>query len=105
MALVGDVYCIVVTFTCGILGQVHVRYLIVSFPYLCRLSYFYSWFMMCHCHNKLLFGMHKLLCVRACVRAGGCVFKFSETTGPTEAKFHVAPPWHRGKDEKLIQMI
>ena len=26
-----------------------------------------------------------------------CVFKFSETTGPTEAKFHVAPPWDRGK--------
>ena len=38
MALVGDVYCIFVTFPCGILGQVW--YLIVSFPYLCRLSYF-----------------------------------------------------------------
>ena len=29
-ALVGDVYCIFVTFPCGILGQVW--YLIVSFP-------------------------------------------------------------------------
>ena len=38
MALVGDVYCIVVTFPCGILGQAW--YLIVSFPDLCRLSYF-----------------------------------------------------------------
>ena len=38
LALVGDVYCIFVTFTCGILGQVW--YLIVSFPDLCRLSYF-----------------------------------------------------------------
>ena len=37
LALVGDVYCIFVTFPYGILGQV--RYLIVSFPYLCRLSY------------------------------------------------------------------
>ena len=38
LALVGDVYCIFVTFPCGILGQVW--YLIVSFPDLCRLSYF-----------------------------------------------------------------
>ena len=34
LALVGDVYCIFVTFPCGILGQVW--YLIVSFPDLCR---------------------------------------------------------------------
>ena len=33
-----NVYCILVTFPCGILGQVW--YLIVSFPDLCRLSYF-----------------------------------------------------------------
>ena len=39
LALVGDVYCTFVTFPCGILGQV--LYLIVSFPDLCRLSYFY----------------------------------------------------------------
>ena len=39
LALVGDVYCIFVTFPSGILGQVW--YLIVSFPDLCRLSYFY----------------------------------------------------------------
>ena len=38
LALVGDVYCIFVTLLCGILGQVW--YLIVSFPDLCRLSYF-----------------------------------------------------------------
>ena len=38
LALVGDVYCIFVTFSCGILGQVW--YSIVSFPDLCRLSYF-----------------------------------------------------------------
>ena len=37
LALVGDVYCILVTFPCGILGQVW--YLIVSFPDLCCLSY------------------------------------------------------------------
>ena len=36
--LVGDVYYILATFPCGILGQVW--YLIVSFPDLCRLSYF-----------------------------------------------------------------
>ena len=39
LALVGDVYSIFVTFPSGILGQV--CYLIVSFPDLCRLSYFY----------------------------------------------------------------
>ena len=38
LALVGDVYCIFVTFPCGILGLVW--YLIVSFPGLYRLSYF-----------------------------------------------------------------
>ena len=38
LALVGDVHCIFVTFPCGILGQVW--FLIVSFPDLCRLSYF-----------------------------------------------------------------
>ena len=38
LALVGDAYCIFVTFPCGILGQV--GYLIVSLPDLCRLSYF-----------------------------------------------------------------
>ena len=41
LALVGDVfYCIFVIFPCGILGQV--RYLIVWFPDLCLLSYFYK---------------------------------------------------------------
>ena len=39
LALVGDVYCNFVTFPCGILGQVW--NLIVSFPDLCLLSYFY----------------------------------------------------------------
>ena len=38
LALVGDVYCIVITFPCGILGQV--LNLIVSFPEFCLLSYF-----------------------------------------------------------------
>ena len=37
LALVGDVYCIFVTFPFVILGQVW--YLIVLFPDLCRLSY------------------------------------------------------------------
>ena len=40
LALAAGVYCIYVTFPCGILCQVW--YLIVSFPDLCRLSYFYS---------------------------------------------------------------
>ena len=38
LAIVGGVYCIFVTFPCGILNQVW--YLIVSFPDLGRLSYF-----------------------------------------------------------------
>ena len=40
LALVGDVYCVFVTFPCGILGQMW--YLIVSFPDHCRLSSFES---------------------------------------------------------------
>ena len=43
LALVGDVYCIFVTFPCGILEQMW--YLIVSFPDLCRLSYCFTKFM------------------------------------------------------------
>ena len=40
------------------------------------------------------------LCDNVCA----CVFKiFSETIGPTEAKFHVEPQWDRGR--KFIQMI
>ena len=35
LALVCDVYCVFVTFPCGILGQVW--YLIISFPDLCHL--------------------------------------------------------------------
>ena len=38
LALVFDVYCIFVTFPCGGLDQVW--YMVVSFPDLCRLSYF-----------------------------------------------------------------
>ena len=38
LALVGDFYCVFVTFPCRVLG--HVWYLIVSFPELCHLSYF-----------------------------------------------------------------
>ena len=38
-ALVGDAYCIFVTFPFGIPGKVW--YLIVSFPDLCHLSYFH----------------------------------------------------------------
>ena len=38
LALLGDVYCIFITFPCDILCQVW--YLIVSFPDLCFLSYF-----------------------------------------------------------------
>ena len=40
LALVGDVYCIFVTFPCGILGLV--SYLIVSFPDFSLLSYIYN---------------------------------------------------------------
>ena len=43
LVLVGDVYCIFVTFPCGILGQAW--YLIVSFPERCRLSYCNTKFM------------------------------------------------------------
>ena len=42
--------------------------------------------------------------MRVCMRLCVCVFKiFSETIGPTEAKFHVEPQWVRGK--KFIQTI
>ena len=55
-ALVGDVYCIFVTFPCGILGQVW--YLIVSFPYLCRLSYFAAFYLWLIVDSALLNVSH-----------------------------------------------
>ena len=50
LAFVGDVYCIFVTFPCGILGQMW--YLIVSFPDLCRLSYYGYVFVLCFLHTQ-----------------------------------------------------
>ena len=47
LALVGDVYCIFVTFPCGILGQVW--YLIVFIPDHCRLSFFYAFIYLNEC--------------------------------------------------------
>ena len=32
------------------------------------------------------------------------ICKFSETTRSTEAKFHVVPPWDRGKDGSFFHM-
>ena len=57
LALVGDVYCIFVTFPCGILCQVW--YLIVSFPDLCRLSYFV---IRNNTFFPLLFNLKDLIC-------------------------------------------
>ena len=50
LALVCDVYCVFVIFSCGILGQVW--YLIVSIPDLCHLSYFC--YPNCHLCNKII---------------------------------------------------
>ena len=61
LALVGDVYCIFVTFPCGILGQVW--YLIVSFPDLCHLSCFNDFYLQYFSLNHLqidLFDQSKL---------------------------------------------
>ena len=41
LTILGDVYCIFVTFPYGMLGQVW--YLVVSFPYLYRLAFFAVW--------------------------------------------------------------
>ena len=45
----------------------------------------------------------KIVCVCVCVCL--CVIKFSETTGPTDATFHVEPPWDRWINRKLIRII
>ena len=50
LALVGDVYCICVTFPYRILGLVW--YLIVSVPDLCRLSYYDYVFVFCFLHMQ-----------------------------------------------------
>ena len=45
------------------------------------------------------------VCVYVCMYVCMCVCAniFSETTGPIEAKFHMQPPWDRGR--KFIQMV
>ena len=50
LALVGDVYCIFVTFPCGILGQVW--YLIVFIPDHCWLSYVYAFISLNECYYQ-----------------------------------------------------
>ena len=52
LTLAGDVYCIFVAFPYCILGQVW--YLIVSFPDLCRLSYFDT----NPCSQRYFFGLN-----------------------------------------------
>ena len=47
----------------------------------------------------LNFSLEPRFCMCVCV----CSNIFSETTGPIEAKFHVEPPWDRGR--KFIQMV
>ena len=49
LPLVGDVNCIIVTFPCGIIGQVW--YLIVLFPDLFLLSYFKKHYFSTGCHS------------------------------------------------------
>ena len=49
----------------------------------------------------LNFSLEPRLCVCVCVCV--CTNICSETTGPFEAKFHVEPPWNRGR--KFIQMV
>ena len=50
LALVGDVYCIFVTFPFDILGQVW--HLVVSFPDLCLISYFELLMDVCECFDR-----------------------------------------------------
>ena len=58
LAFVGDVYCIFVTFPCGILGQVW--YLIVSFPDLCSLILL--WYIMVCSIRSLGLGVYHWGC-------------------------------------------
>ena len=45
------------------------------------------------------------VCMSVCLSVYVCMCSniFSETTGPIEAKFHVEPPWDRGR--KFIQIV
>ena len=43
------------------------------------------------------------VCMYVSVSECVCSNIFSETTGPIEAKFHVEPPWDRGR--KFIKMV
>ena len=51
------------------------------------------------CIRRDNFSLEQRFCMCVCV----CPNIFSETTGPIEAKFHVEPPWNRGR--KFIQMV
>ena len=70
MALVGDVYCIFVTFPFGILGQVW--NLIVLFPDLCHLSYF---IIVKHVVLLAINIIFKLYCVYTCLRTTNDITK------------------------------
>ena len=49
--------------------------------------------------SAVVFWCAKNVCVHVCVFSN----IFSETTGPTEAKFNVEPPWDRGR--RFIQLV
>ena len=58
LTLVSDVYSIFVSFPCCILGQVW--YLIISFPDLCHLSYFFVKYKLKYVHEVLVKRLFKL---------------------------------------------
>ena len=57
---------------------------------------------LCTSSHRDRFKLLPLKVSLVCFRNGIC--KFSETTEPTEAKYHVIPPCDRGKDGKLFQI-
>ena len=61
LAFVGDVFCIFVTFQCGILGQC---YSILSFPDLCHLSYFVSQFLVFFSSGRFRQVLLYVLCIQ-----------------------------------------
>ena len=75
LALVGDVFCVFVSFPCGILGQLW--YLFVSFPGLCHHSYFYK---SKSIHSVLLFELQVFLSRQpACTQGQSQLYPFNST--------------------------
>ena len=122
IGILGQVWCLIVSIPdlCPLSYFVWCTYLPAFYKLVCKGPYLIFPNVYMHVeshisHAQILFHLEQLSFVKFCCSRqlhhfmplckrlpSESMFKFSETTGPTRADFHVAPPRVRGEAGKLI---